>query len=69
MNDRYITFFVSTDAHDRMIRKMWKKIGQCRGGIFALSMLTGVLFAAVIEQAKRIDDLEERLNKKDETAG
>ena len=28
MNDKYITFFVSTDAHDRLIRRMWKKIGQ-----------------------------------------
>lgn len=69
MNDGYITFFVSTDAHDRMIRRMWKKIGQCRGGIFALSMLTCILFAAAVEQGQKIIELEERLNKKDETAG
>ncbi len=61
--------FVTREECNRAMRNAHKKIGKCVGGIFALSMLTGFLFAAVTEQNKRIDDLEKRLNKKDETAG
>ena len=63
MNDKYITFFVSTDAHDRLIRRMWKKVGQCKGSIFALSLLSGVSLAMILELKRRVDELEARLNK------
>lgn len=65
LTDLYLT----REEHGCAMRRTYKKIGQCAGGIFALSMLTGILFAAVVEQAKKIDDLEERLTKTDETAG
>lgn len=68
MNDKYVTFFVSTDAHDRLMRRMWKQIGKCRGGVIALSVLSGLLLALASEQKRRIDELEERV-KSIEMAG
>lgn len=59
MPNNNLTFFVSTDAHDRILRKLWRKVGKCQGSILILSFMTGILFARVIEQKQRIDELGE----------
>lgn len=61
-NDNF-TFFVSTDAHDRILRKLCRKVGKCRGSILMLSFTTGILFAMIIEQKKRLDELENRVTQ------
>ena len=65
LTDLYLT----REEHNRVMRRAHKKISSCQGGIFATCIMIGVLFGAVIDQKRRIDELEERLNKKDETAG
>ena len=65
LTDLYLT----REEYGRAMRHVNKKIGSCRGGIFATCLMIGVLFGAMIDQKRRIDELEEQLNKKDETAG
>lgn len=65
LTDLYLT----REEYNRVMRRAHKKISSCQGGIFATCIMIGVLFGAVIDQKRRIDELEERLNKKDETAG
>lgn len=65
LTDLYLT----REEHNRAMRRANKKISGCRGGIFAVCIMIGVVFGAVIDQQRRIDRLEEQLNKKDETAG
>lgn len=65
LTDLYLT----REEHNRAMRRAWKKIGSCRGGLFATGIMIGVLFGAVIDQKRHIDVLEAQLNKKDETAG
>lgn len=65
LTDLYLT----REEYGRAMRRVNKKIGSCRGGIFTTCLMIGVLFGAMIDQKRRIDELEEQLNKKDETAG
>lgn len=63
MPNNHLTFFVSTDAHDRILRKLWRKVGKCQGSVLMLSFTTGILFAMVIEQKQRIDELENHVTQ------
>ena len=65
LTDLYLT----RDEHNQAMRRTHKKIDSCRGGIFATFFMVGVLFGVVIDQKRRIDELEEQMHKKDETAG
>lgn len=58
MPNNNLTFFVSTDAHDRIIHKLCKKVGKCQSSVLMLSFTIGILFAMMIEQKQRIDELE-----------
>lgn len=62
-------FYLTREEHNRAIRRTRKRIGKCESLAFTACLMIGVLIGAVVEQKKRIDDLEERLDKKDETAG
>lgn len=65
LTDLYLT----REEHNRTMRRTCKKISKCQGSVFAACIMIGVLFGAVIDQKRRIDELEDQLNKKDETAG
>lgn len=65
LTDLYLT----REEHNRAMRRVHKKISSCHGRIFVTCIMIGALFGAVIDQRRRIYELEERLNKKDETAG
>ncbi len=62
-------FYLTREEHNCAMRRVIKKIGRCQVGLFATCMMVGVLLGAVIDQKQRMDELEEQLNKKDETAG
>ena len=66
MPKRDIIFFDLDDVYYKT--KLNRKIRQCKGSIFMLSMLSGILLGVVIEEKRRIDELEERV-KRIEMAG
>lgn len=65
LTDLYLT----REEYNRAMRRAYRKIGKAHGAAFAACFTVGLLIGALIDQKKRIDDLEYRLNKKDETAG
>lgn len=68
MNDKYVTVFVSTSKHDRIMRRLMKDLKRCKSSLFVFSIFSGIGLAMLMEQKHRINELEERLNK-NETAG
>lgn len=66
-------FFPTREEHNRAIHRIHKRLNSCQGSTFLLAALVGLsigmIIGAIGDQKKRIDDLEEILNKKDETAG
>ena len=60
--------YLTREAFWRAQRRIDRKIGNCKGSIFMLSVVTGLLIGAVIEQKQRLDELERRIKVKDEMA-
>ena len=65
LSDLYLT----KTEHERVMRRIYKKIGSCKGSIFVLCLGLGMLAGYAYDQKLRIDALEKRIREKDETAG
>ena len=65
LSDLYLT----KREHERFVRKMYRRIGNYRKAVLMAGIGLGMLASYIYDQKKRIDVLERRLSKKEETAG
>lgn len=62
-------FYLTREEHRRAMRRAYREIDKARSMAFMAFLATGLLIGVVMDQKKRIDALEARLDEQEETAG
>lgn len=61
--------YVTREQYNTALRRMNRRLRNCRGSIFLLFCCIGLLGGVVTEQQLRLESIERQIREKDEMAG